>query len=186
MFPILRCFRADMDSPYDAFVAYDRRDTAVRSWVTSTLVSTLEDNQNHYGYKLFIMERDSRPGIDNSDAVRAGIQLSKCLILIISEGYASSDVLYFASREGEHFHLQNQHFRVIAVLFNIDTKTVQQIDELLAEYIDQHNYLLPTQWFFWQKLFYLLPHHRRQQRRPEGQPENIALQPLQNFSLTYD
>ena len=118
--------------------------------------------------------------------MRAGIQLSKCLILIISPEYNSNMLLYLASREGEYLHLENPSFRVIPVLFNVDTHCACRMDELLAEYIDRQNYLTPSQWLFWQRLFFLLPHQPYQHRRQQGQPETVALQPLQDYTINYN
>ena len=92
----------------------DQNDNEVREWVLSTLVPNLENTSSGWGYKLFLIDRNARPGAYQGNSIRAGVQLSKCIILIISPSYATNPWLYQTIREAEYFSLQAAFAQIFA------------------------------------------------------------------------
>ena len=185
--PRLRGFRNDLTSHYDVFIVYDHHDENVRHWVTSTLVPKLEENQTGWGYRAFLMERDSRPGSDHSETIHAAVQMSKSMIFIVSPGYARSPWLYQALREGLYSIYERHHYRVMIILYNIDASSAGAMDELLSEYITTNNYLIPSHWQFWFRLFFQLPNRVSSNSTSTDHPagREIEMDDLEQYTIQY-
>ena len=186
LFPCLKCCREDCDSLYDVFVAYDHQDNNVRTWVITTLLPQLESGCRGWGYKAFVMERDTRPGTDHSAAIRAAVRTCRSMILIINQTYAANPWLYQAFREGECFALEEGKFRLIIILHDVDINAAISMDEVLAKYIECKKYLIHSNRSFWQELFFLLPRKMaRSNERRESTEQSFELQPFEDCILQY-
>ena len=182
--PGLRSFQPELIVPYDAFVAYDRNDSGSREWVESVLIPKLESRG--WNYKLFLMERDSRPGADHTMSIHAGIKHSKRLILVVGPTYSNDAWLYAASREGELQSILQRRFCVIVILHEVTVEQANTMDQLLNEYTDRNDYITVGQWNFWRILFYLMPHQRPYHLRHSDQDEGIELELMNDYILTHD
>ncbi|KAL8190260.1 UNVERIFIED_CONTAM: hypothetical protein K2H54_046396 [Gekko kuhli] len=71
---------------YDAFVAYDIKDTAVNEWVLKELVEKLENEQGKQ-FNLCLEERDWLPGQPVLDNLSESIEMSRKTIFVLTNRY---------------------------------------------------------------------------------------------------
>lgn len=82
---------------YDAFVSYNASDTP---WVISTLIPALEEQEPRF--KLCIHERDFEVGRLITDNILDAIEVSRKVILLLSESFLTSEWCLFELHMAQH------------------------------------------------------------------------------------
>ncbi|XP_072850467.2 toll-like receptor 7 [Pogona vitticeps] len=100
---------------YDAFVTYDKRDTAVTEWVMKELVEKLE-GQREKQFNLCLEERDWLPGEPVLANLSESIQISRKTIFILTNKYIESGNFRMAFYMA-HQRLMDEKVDVIILIF---------------------------------------------------------------------
>ena len=171
---------------FDAFIAYDHRDQDVRTWIETRLVPRLEKSASGPKIKLFLMERDSRPGCCFLDVVHEVIQHANCTLVIISKNFVNHPWLCHALRDAEYSSLLTTQHRAKIALFDISVDDAQRQDELVCEYIEREEFLLVSSWNFWIKLLHFLPYRPNRVAGQHRDGKDIELRNLERYILHHE
>ncbi|XP_070284636.1 interleukin-18 receptor 1 [Myotis yumanensis] len=163
---------------YDAFVSYLKgcgpAHGEEHAFALEVLPRVLEE---HFGYKLCILERDVAPGGAVVDEIHSLIEQSRRLIIVLSTSYMFNEVRY-ELESGLHEALVERKIKIILIEFTpvSDFTFLPQSLQLLKS----HRVLkwkadksLPYNSRFWKNLLYLMPAKAVQPRRGECEAEPV-------------
>ncbi|XP_028905557.1 interleukin-18 receptor 1 isoform X2 [Ornithorhynchus anatinus] len=142
---------------YDAFITYQRGNQEEDIFVLEILPRILED---HFGYKLCLVDRDVTPGGGVVDDVQSLIEKSRRLIIVLSPKYMNGPKYELSS--GLHNALVEKKIQIILIEFSPLNESGYLPQSL--ELLKPHSILkwkgeqsLPHNSRFWKTLRYLMP-----------------------------
>ena len=118
---------------YDAYVCYH---SSSRRWVIDLLVPELEDNE---GLKLCLHDRDWFPGRTILDNVVESIESSRKILLLVNNGFASSDWCRRETTLAYQRLVEEQNNVLIVVL--LEDIEQENMDRTLRSLLSSHTYL---------------------------------------------
>ncbi|XP_038626208.1 interleukin-18 receptor 1 [Tachyglossus aculeatus] len=142
---------------YDAFVSYQSDNQEENIFVLEILARILED---HFRYKLCLVDRDVAPGGAVVDGVQSLIEKSRRLIIVLSQKYMRGPKYELSS--GLHNALVEKKIQIILIEF-LPLNESDYLPQSL-ELLKPHSILkwkgeksLPHNSRFWKNLRYLMP-----------------------------
>lgn len=147
-------FEEDLDKNkiYDVFVSYSNHD---EEFVFENIVGRLEKGDK---YKVCIHYRDWIPGELISEQIVRSVKTSKRTLVILSPNFLRSIWGIMEFRTAHLEAIREKRCRVVLVILgDVD---LDKLDDELKVYVNANTYLRWGDKYFWEKLFYALPHKR--------------------------
>ena len=149
--PFDRIDDSDPSKIYDAFVSYSGSDY---QWVVNTLQERLENHDPPY--KLCIHERDFIVGAPIQENILNSVDQSKRMLMVLSSNFLKSEWCLLEFRAAHRKVLEERMNYLIIILF--DDVNMDDLDEEMKLYMRTNTYLSVSNKWFWQKLYYAMPH----------------------------
>ena len=150
--PFDRIDDSDPNKIYDAFISYSGSDY---QWVSNTLRVRLENHDPPY--KLCLHHRDFLVGAPIQQNILNGIDQSKRMIMVLSSHFVKSEWCLLEFRAAHQKVLEDRMNYLIIILF--DDVDMAEVDDEIKLYMRTNTYLSIRNKWFWEKLFYALPHN---------------------------
>ena len=117
---------------YDAFVSYSNDD---QKWVYEELSPYLE---NEIGLKLCLHERDFSAGLPIVENIVQSLEQSRCCLIILSEGYASSEWCNFELNCAQQIFSEENRSIVVIVL---EEPSAEKLTKTMRHTLQTQTYL---------------------------------------------
>ena len=142
-----------VNRPYDAFISYSSHD---EEFIVQKLVPHLEGERNgRQGYRLCVHYRDFAVGASIAESIIAAVELSKRVIIVLSDNFLNSEWCQYEFQAAHHQLLEERKNRIIMVLLHDINHDME--DHQLKDYIKTRTYLEYGDPWFWAKLDYAMP-----------------------------
>ena len=150
--PFDRINDSDPNKTYDAFISFSGNDY---EWISNTLCVRLENHDPPY--KLCLHHRDFLVGAPIQQNIFNGIEKSKRMIMILSKNFVKSEWCLLEFRAAHQKVLEDRMNYLIIILF--DDVDMAEVNDEIKLYMRTNTYLSVKNKWFWEKLFYALPHN---------------------------
>lgn len=147
----------DKDKTYDAFISFSHQD---EEFVIEELVDKLESGTN--SYKLCIHVRDWPAGEWIPNQIINSVKESRRTIIIMSKNFVRSEWGKMEFLVAQQQAQNEKRNRVVIIMYEELDSTATDLYPELKNYLKMNTYIKWSDPWFWNKLFYALPHKRRQ------------------------
>ncbi|KAL7295921.1 hypothetical protein TKK_0010959 [Trichogramma kaykai] len=142
----------DKDRKYDVFISFANED---HMFVATELVPRLESGANPY--KLCLHYRDWRGGELISDQIVESVRESRRTIIVLSTNFINSHWSKQEFQTAQYFDMKEKRVRLIIIIYG--TIKIEEItDTTIKAYLSTNTYIKWGDPWFWEKLYYALPH----------------------------
>lgn len=168
--PFDRIDDSDPSKLYDAFVSYNSND---HRWVSNTLWDRLENHDPPY--TLCVHDRDFQVGKTIQENIFKSVDQSKRMIMVLSNNFLKSEWCLLEFRAAHRKVLEERTNYLIIIL--LDDVNMDELDEEMKLYMRTNTYLSVNNKWFWQRLYYAMPHITVRQiraRNLSNTPSNVT------------
>ncbi|CAH0553373.1 unnamed protein product [Brassicogethes aeneus] len=146
----------DKDKVYDVFLSFSEKDD---DFVLKKLLPALESNVNPY--KVCVHYRDWIPGLLITEQILTSVKDSRRTLVVLSKNFLNSCWTKMEFRTAYTQALKEGRARVIVVIY--EEVDLSLLDKDFKTYLKMNTYIRWEDPWFWQRIFYALPHRKQYQ-----------------------